>query len=272
MNKRLKKIIVSLIVLFILMVAFIFNISGIFGFIEQKTVSLRLALNTTSSISPDIVRLYVDTIPDDDKENYIEGFSRNDLRKLIESLEKWSPKLLLLNVDLNSYEDATLNSVSSDVKLAKTLKEYDNIILSTHLTKEVQSDNNYSLSNLLLSKAMADVDADRWFTKSDVTYYGNDKFPILFAEGEYVTSSNIFVTDNKVVEAKPLYRMVQQDKDYYIPSMAFYTFLRVKGLDKNKIVIKNKKLLVGDSRFALNNSGNIFLNFILKTPKHLMSI
>ena len=271
MNKKIKNVAYALITLLLLMFTFILYITGVFEGLERNFIDFRLSFGQEKNINSNIVRLHMDDLESYKLENYraytklASGkLSRNDLSKLIDYLEKAEPKLIILDFNLNNYEEGAFNFSNPDITLSKTLQNYDNIIISMQLNKDDSEETefpDYSIFNktsAMLDVLVEDDDFDR-----NNSYVVNENVPVLFMENQQLTVANFEGVDRKIREVKPVYKI--SDKDLYLPSSALYAFLKMKNKNNSRIVIKDKKLFIDNFVIRLNDNYNLYLNLKDKT-------
>lgn len=270
MNKKTKNIVLLLIILSIILFAFILNILGVFSAIETKFLDLRLSMNNTGKINDNIVRLYLDDLSKydfkkyKDLQDYRKHLPRTALSRLITYLEEGSPKLILLNFDLSNYEDPALSSISPDIILSKTLSKYKNIILASTLKKDAGVEDEFADIQFKPTKSSLKVTVNNDNIDKKITYYSHSPIPDIFVDNTTVAVPNIISEQGVVRYSKPIYKIEEKGKNYYIPSTAFAAFLKYNNLENAEITINKHKLFVNDYEFNMNNKGEIFLNLKAK--------
>ena len=266
MNKKFKQLSYVLSTLMLVMFTVILFITGIFQYCESALTDFRLSFNKDENINTNIIRLYMDDLENyklDSYKSYTKlpngKLSKNELAKLIDYIEKNDPALLILDFNLNNVEETDSSSLNMPEKnLSKTIKKYNNILLSTRLSKNPIEEDVSEYSNIEKTNALLDVLVeDEEFDKKN-TYFFNESLPLIFTENEFLTVSNVENNDKKVSEAKPIYKLA--DRETFLPSSAFYAFLKLRNKTNSRLVIKDKKLSIDKFVIRLNDSYNIYLN------------
>lgn len=266
MNEKSKNPILLLVVLSLVLFAFILEILGVFRTIETAFLDLRMSLSADKNINPNIIRLYFDDNLKKELETFEDyvptkkGISRAELAKLIEHIEAATPLLIMLNVNLTGFEDSALSSISPDTKLTETLHKYPNIIISTHLNNDENPNDEFVNPTFLPANRSLNVQIKNNSILKNITYNTHSLIPYSFIKQNSTAVANVTAENGVVRAAKPLYHINKHAREYFLPSVAFDAFLKIKKLENNSIIINKNKLFVGDYSFNLNNNGEIFLN------------
>lgn len=268
MKQQSKNVLLVLIFLIVFLFAWLFHFLGYFQIAERFFLDLKLSLNNTRVLDDKVVRIYVDDTlfynneiqPNKEK---IKNLSREKLANFIKFIETANPKLLIIKLNLLDYEDNSLSSNSPDILLSNELKEHNNIILTTDFNKKADFYKDIS-DNFLPTQTSLNVKIDNKELDKNITYYSYSQVSDIFTSTGFMSVGNILLDLNKVRYSRPIYKIVEQGKEYYLPSVAFAAFLKYHNLQDKEITIKKNILSVGEFNFPLNKYGDILINLNIK--------
>lgn len=208
---------------------------------------------------------------------------------VLDYIEQGQPKTVLFDFIFNGLNENSLN----DRKFSRVLRKYDNVVLATSLNdpkflvykkqqifldksspqKFLMSFNN--LFKLLIGKLPPKIDITGiqnspymptneplnvkiYDKKLDdaITFYSHA--PIYNIYTKYNTMGVVNIprkSDSVIRMAQPLFKLIKNDKVYYMPSLAFAGFLKYTNLDGNKIIVKNNELLLKNRKIPIDKNG-----------------
>jgi len=183
--------------------------------------------------------------------------SNETLARLVEFLEAANPKLILINLSINDYDKTNNLPLQQDESILTAINKYSNLIVSTSLNKELPEEYNYLPPDNVNTKNIVQVNFQTQKNETNIKRYINTTSLFFINNKINFSASNIQKDDKTTREAKPLYKLIYQDKEIYVPSMAFYAFLKLKNLTNEEILIKNNKIKVKDFTFSTNGKEGI---------------
>ncbi len=189
-------------------------------------------------------------------------WARNVWADVLNFIEKGKPKAVLFDLIFNELNENPKN----DLKFAQELKKYDNVVLATSL-----NDPKYLVdriprasvqnSDYLPAPKSLDVEIGNKKLENTITYYSHA--PI----HNYYTSHTTMGVVNKAVGSdavirniQPIFKLIKNDKVYYMPSLAFAGFLKYMGKEE-KIVIKNNKIFYKGRIIPVDNNGETIISW-----------
>ena len=185
--------------------------------------------------------------------------------RIINYLESANPKVLLLDILFENYEDNTFSNTSSDAKFADTLKLYNNIILSTTLTipPEIEFQKK-EYSNLQISDYEPTINPLNLIKNTNLkekTYYNHSEIPKILVNNVTTAVNNIEKSqDGKVRFFNPIYKITKDSKTYYMPSVAFASALKYVDYD-DEIIIENNKIIFPNHEILIDEFGKNLINW-----------
>ena len=178
-------------------------------------------------------------------------------------IEKGKPKAVLFDLIFNELN----KDKNNDFKFSHELKKYNNVVLATslndpaYLVKTFSKDKKIQNSNYLPTSKPLNVENNNKILDEAITYYSHA--PVT----PYYTKYNTIGVVNKVVgydsvirNAQPIFKLIKDEKIYYMPSLSFAGFLKVVGED-GKITIKDNKLYYKDRVIPINNKGETLISW-----------
>ena len=277
---------------------FLFFVLGVFlhryfNKFENKIVDLKQYLSLKylefkhhySSIRDDIVILYIDETTSIDLSQYNSPgvkywpLGRDDWARVIDYLEKSSPRVLSIAVPFTDYQDNALSTNSADIVLSKTLSKYDNIVLANSLSAP------YSDTGKIPSTAFIDIpdnpfkpirkSLDVTFAdpvqEQNVTYFSYSPIPNIFVNNSSIGYLNQPVEQfNRLRSHVPIYRVISGSSVNYVPSFPFAIFL--KYINYNDPINVSDKGIYIDNYFiplSKNAEGLVTWYGLGRTYKHL---
>lgn len=269
----------KLFIIFLFLVSFFFIFKS--NFLKLETFCLDFLLKNSTdksffnsafqSSSEDIVILNIDDISQYELGETVSKslldwpWRRIFWARIINYLEIAKPKVLLLDILFENYEDNTFSGHSSDAVLADTLKLYDNIILSTTLSipPEIEFQKN-EYADAEISDSLPTIKSLDLINHSKIkekTYFNHSEIPNIFVENTTIAVNNVEKSfDVKTRYFSPIYKIIKKSKVYYLPSVAFASAL--KYLDyQDELIIEDNKIIFPDHEIIIDNSGRNLINW-----------
>lgn len=256
MDKKLGSILLGILICFLLAVAII--CSSTIKKLELRLLDSRLSIKTNEQVNKDIIILAFDNpIEDEAIVKYLNPNSRATWGKILDFIEKGNPKAVLWNLNLAGYEDSSIASYSPDMDFANVLRKYDNVIIPTMLEKKAESYlNPFKPANESLELSSVPV-YDNY-----ILNYSAIPVPDIYIENAIVGVTTIKADKDGILRhAQPIYKIIKDGKAYYIPSIAFATFL--KYIDSPlKIKIEDNKIIAKGHVITVDKYGKNFINWL----------
>lgn len=188
---------------------------------------------------------------------------RNVWGDVVNYIEKGKPKAILFDLIFNELNE----NKSNDEKFANELKKYNNVILATSLNDpkflvdKLPKDTEIQNSNYLPTSKPINVKTDNQNIDDKITFYSHAPVHTIY------TSHNTMGVVNKVVDqdsvirnSQPIFKLIKDNKTYYIPSLAFAGFLKYMGEGDN-LQIKNNKIIYKGRIIPINKNGENAINW-----------
>lgn len=275
-NLKLK---IKLLIVFIFLTSFFFIFKTNFQNLETNCIDLLLKNSTDKSFfkntfensSDEIIILSIDDIS-----QYELGASvsrsllnwpwrRTFWSRIINYLQSANPKVLLLDIPFENYEDNTFSNHSSDAILADTFKNYDNIILSTTLSipPEIEFQKKEYIDSQIsdYEPTIKPLNLINHSNVKEKNYYNHTEIPNIFVNNTTTAVNNIEISeDNKSRYFSPIYKITKDSKVYYMPSVALATALKYLDYD-DEVIIENNKIIFPNHEIIINNQGQNLINW-----------
>lgn len=246
-TKRIRKRSLILgIILIVIIFERLISTTGLFQHLELITYDLRAKLSTDwgpfhksfKHIDKNIVIITLD------------DYSRREIAKnpelnlgsfpwrrdvwagVVDFIEKGEPKAVLFDLIFTELNENSWN----DRKLAQTFRKYDNVVLATSL-----NDPKYLVDRLPEGSAIENSDypptprplnvqIDNKTLDDAITFYSHSPVHNLYTDYNTMGIVNkVEGLDTVVRTSRPIYKLVKDDKVYYLPSLAFAGFFKVHG-------------------------------------------
>lgn len=283
---KLKIAITTIFVVLLSLFAFVFK--DFFDVIENKFVDFRSSLSTDSGLysarfkpaDKDIVIISINDITRQEVARSSElglthwPWSRVVWARLINFLEKEQPKAVIVDLNFSNYENLSSNYSYPDMHLADVLGYYDNTILSTALriphskvksllnAKNIEDfENPYNPTSASLKMKIDNPILDR-----NITYYSHAPIPNIFTNSTTMGVTNLVTYSDRgenVRYSQPVFKLIKEDKEYYIPSIALATMIKNENLEQfsELIPIENNVLKFSKHSIQLNEKGQALINW-----------
>lgn len=248
-------------------------LSGTFLFkhLELLSYDMRAKLDTDNSIlgknlnhaDKDIVVVAIDNASLKELLSHPHTWEKDVWKDVLSFIESGQPKAVLFDMVFEKTQDLPWY----DITFAHTLRKYDNTILGTSLDNPLGKDNTFTKNidlgdnDYIPTSTPLDVTIDSKKLDDAITYTTNA--PV---NDEYTQHNNMGVV-NSVLDAdyfvrknQPIFKLVKNDRIYYMPSLAFAGFLKYMG-EGGKIVVKNNKILYKGRVIPIDNQGIVNLNW-----------
>lgn len=183
---------------------------------------------------------------------------------VVKYLERSNPKAILF--DLIFSDNAQTHSFE-DTKLSWMMRSYDNVVIATSLNHPKSLVDKYKTKDLIknsdflpTSKSL-DVVVESKKMDDKITYYSHS--PINDIYTKYTPTGVVNAKkdkDNLLRTNAPLYKLIKNDKTYYIPSLAFSGFLMAMG-DDEKITLKEDKIVYKNREIPLDKDGQMNISW-----------
>ncbi len=223
------------------------------------------------SIRNNIVILSVDDLTAFDLSNHYPSgsvkwpLSRRDWAKVIDYIEQGKPNVLTLCFAFYNYEDITFSANSPDVVFADTLKRYNNIVLGTALNTALSSNQNSVLQpelqqNKPIKKSLV-VNEKPDTEVSFPNYFSFLPIPNMFVNNSQIGYVNLTKDDDgSIRRSTPISKLVTTSESYYVPSLAFATFLKYIKYNSNFDLYKYSIKFDGYS-IPVDSFGSNYINW-----------
>lgn len=177
---------------------------------------------------------------------------------IINIIEGGHPKAILFNLVFDRMD----NNHWNDLRLAQVLRRYDNIVLGTYLYDKplFEPETESIKTNFLPTHNPLIVRIDNKKLDNAITFHANSPIPDIYAQyNDIGVANNVVDRDFAVRKTRPIYKLVKDNKTYYMPSIAFAGFIKYLG-DKEDIVIKDNKILYKKRIIPIDNNGLVYIN------------
>lgn len=237
--------------------------------LELKTYDLREKISqlTTFSKKPADKKIVIVEI-DDASEKMLKNnpdvglwpWPKDTWSNIVNLIEEGHPKAILFNLVFDKMDSNHWN----DRRLAQVLRRYDNIILGTYLYDKTLSLEPAELgvkTNFLPTQNPLIVHIDNKQLDKAITFHDNSPIPDIYAQyNDIGVANNVVDRDFLVRKTRPVYKLVKDNKTYYMPSIAFAGFIKYLGGKQEDVVIKNNKVLYKGKVIPVDNKGITYIN------------
>lgn len=186
-------------------------------------------------------------------------------------IEKGRPKVILFDLLFTELNE----NPQRDKKFAKVLEKYNNVVLATALNypkesvdilpKGVKIEN----SNYLPAPKSLDVKIDNKAIDDIITYYSHTPIHNLYTKHNAMGVVNKTEdTDSVIRDSQPIFKLIKDNKVYYMPSLSFAGFLKYMGKESD-IIIKNNKIFYKDRIIPIDNEGKTSVSWHGTTRNYL---
>lgn len=181
---------------------------------------------------------------------------------VVDFIEKGDPKAIMFDIVFNDLNENSWN----DRRFAKSLRKYDNVVLGTSLNDPKYLVDKFGTNDIVNSEYLPTsrpLNVTIYDKKLDdaITYYSHAPVHDLY------TSDNTMGVVNKVSDidsviraSQPIFKLIKNDKVYYMPSLSFAGFLKYMGEDGN-VVVKNGKIFYKGRIIPVNNRGETLISW-----------
>lgn len=277
-TKRIRKRSLILgIILIVIIFEQLISMTGLFQHLELITYDLRAKLSTDwgpfhksfKHIDKNIVIITLD------------DYSRREIAKnpqlelgsfpwrrdvwagVVDFIEKGKPKAVLFDLIFTELNENSWN----DRKLAQTFRKYDNVVLATslndpkYLVDKLPKGSEIENSDYSPTPRPLKVQTDNKTLDDAITFYSHS--PVHWLYTDYNTMgvvNKVEGLDTVVRTSRPIYKLIKDDKVYYLPSLAFAGFLKYMGEDDN-IAIEHNKIYYKDRVIPVDNNGETLISW-----------
>ena len=259
------------IIVFMVIVELIFSSTSVFERLELMTYDLR-------------AKLAVDSGPFSSRFKHadkrivlvaIDDYSRKEMSKnpeinlgswpwprdvwsgIVDFIEKGEPKAILFDVVFANLNENSWN----DRRFAQTLRQYDNVVLATalndpkYLVDRLGKDAVIENSDYSPTPRPLDVQINNNKLDDAITFYSHEPVHDLYTQHNTMGVVNKVIDDDSVIrKAQPIFKLVKNNENYYLPSLAFAGFLKYVGED-GKIIVKNNEIIYKGLVIPINEKG-----------------
>lgn len=264
------------IIIFTIIVGNILSNSFFFKHLELLSYDLRSKFNTDNSLlgknlkhaDKDIVIVAIDNYSKQQLANspadmQSEEWEENVWRKVVNFIQKGHPKVIMFDMVIEKLEDKPFY----DRTFAESLIPYDSVILGTYLGAPLVNDNNFtqkvqlSKNDCIPTSSPLDVVIDDKKLDRAITYTENSPVDNLYTKYNTIGVINSVLDDDSVVRKdQPIFKLVKNDKTYYMPSLAFAGFLKYMG-EGDKIEVKNHKIFYKNRVIPIDENGVVNISW-----------
>lgn len=193
-------------------------------------------------------------------------YPRDKWAGVVDFIEKGEPKAILFDIIFTELNENSWN----DRRFAQELRRYDNIALGTALNnpnslliksypkeqieaaKKIIFETN---STYLPTSQPLDVQIDDKALDNAITYYSTSPIHDLYTQYTTIGVVNkVMDPDSVIRRSQPIFKLVEGDQTYYMPSLAFAGFLKYMG-EGDKITIKNNKIYYKSRVIPIDKNG-----------------
>lgn len=263
-------LILCIIVFFGLCGHFLSN-SYLFKHLELLSYDLRSQLNTDNSFlgrrlkqaDKNIVIVAIDNASEKELLKHPQIWEKNVWKQTVDFIEKGKPKAIMFNMVFEKLEDKPWY----DETFAQTLNSYNNTILGTYLDNPLLKENNFSNkiqienNTYIPTLTPLDVTIDDKKLDNNITYTTSAPIDNVYTKNNVMGVLNNVLDDDSIVRKnQPIFKLVKNNKTYYMPSLAFAGFMMYMG-DADKIQIKNKKIIYKDRIIPIDENGIVNISW-----------
>lgn len=271
-----KHLLILGIILFVIIFERIISITPIFKKLELMTYDIRAKIATDSGpfsekFKPADRKIVIVAIDD---------FSRNEISKnpqfklgswpwrrsvwadVVKFIEKGKPKAVLFDLIFNDLNENPLN----DEKFSQALKHYDNVVLATTLNHPkylVETNKNSQIENskYLPTARSINVETNNKKLDDNITFYSHAPVSDIYTDHNTMGVANKVAGEDSIIRySQPLYKLIKDDKVYYLPSLAFAGFLKYMGED-GTLYIKGNNIFYKGHVIPVNNNGQTLISW-----------
>lgn len=271
--KKNKKSLIIWIVLIVALLQLIISKTSAFDRLELITYDLRARLsvdtgpfsNRFKHADKKIVLVAIDDYSRKELANHPEievgswPWPRDVWSGVVDFIEKGEPKAILFDLIFANLNENTWH----DRRFAQTLRKYDNVVLATALNNpKILVDNLNSgeeqlieNSNYLPTPRPLDVSIKNKKIDKAITFYSHEPVHDMYTEHNTMGVVNKVVDVDSVIRRnQPVYKLIKNGENYYLPSLAFAGFLKYMGED-GKVIIKNNKIIYKGMVIPIDKNG-----------------
>lgn len=291
---KLKITITTILIILLSLFAFVFK--DFFEIIENKFIDLRCSLSTDTGLystrfKPADKNIVIISINDLTRQEAARSpelglthwpWSRVVWARLINFLEKEQPKAVIVDLNFSNYENLASTYSYPDMHLADVLGYYDNTILATALrlphnkfktslnSKNIKDfENPYNPTSASLNMKIDSPVLDR-----NISYHSHAPIPNIFTNSTTMGVTNLITYPDRAENVRfsqPVFKLIKDDKDYYIPSIALATMIKNENLEQfsELIPIENNVLKFSKHNIQLNEKGQALINWHSKDDAYL---
>lgn len=251
---------------------------SLYDFMARLSEDGKVRFNNYPKASDEVVILAVDNDSEkiDEKFNLNLGrwpWPRKTWSDVVEYISQGEPKSIVFDLRFEGKEGNTPEHEQSDAALTETIKNHENIVLGILLSKpgiaqrkavptappfRKQPGLKIDDSKIFLSKSKTDI-------LKYTTFY--DYHPLnenFILNAKYIGATNqVLSTNDSVIRSHvPLYRLITQGGNYYIPSLPLAAVLSVLPEEEKKpFKLTQKGIVLGKRFIPLDNKGKFFINW-----------
>lgn len=269
-------IILSIIVLMII-TGRIFSETYFFKHLELLSYDFRSKFNTdysfwnkdTNTADSNIVIVAIDNLSEktllksSSKALGQQEWEHDVWKNVVNFIERGNPKMVMFDMVFEKPEDKPWY----DASFAQTLKTYPNIILGTYLDDPIVKENNFTKSIELIKNDFTptatplDVTIDSKKLDDIITYTTNAPVNNIYTEHNTIGVINNVLDDDAIVRKnQPLFKLIKDEKTYYMPSLAFAGFLKYMG-EGGKIEVKGGKIYYKGRIIPIDEEGIVNISW-----------
>ncbi len=259
------------IILFVVVVELIFSSTSVFERLELMTYDLRAKLAVdggpfSSHFKHADKKIVIVAIDDYSRKEMSKNpdinlgswpWPRDVWSGIVDFIEKGEPKAILFDVVFANLNENSWN----DRRFAQTLRKYDNIVLATalndpkYLVDNLGKDAIIENSDYSPTPRPLDVQINDKKLDDTITFYSHEPVHDLYTQHNTMGVVNKVVDDDSVIRrAQPIFKLVKNNENYYLPSLAFAGFLKYVGED-GKIIVKANKITYKGLVIPINKKG-----------------
>ncbi len=183
---------------------------------------------------------------------------------VVDFIEQGKPKMILFDLIFNELNDNPLN----DKKFASTLKKYDNVVLATSLNDPeylVTEENRHLVKNSYYKPTKRPLDITfhgrNTSIEEKIAYHSHAPVHNLYTKHNTMAVVNKVVGEDSVIRrSQPIFKLIKDDKVYYMPSLSFSGFLKYMGED-GKIDVKNNKIRYKGRVIPIDDNGEVNISW-----------
>lgn len=183
--------------------------------------------------------------------------------EIVNFIEKGKPKAILFDLVFNELNE----NPQHDLKFAQQLKKYNNVVLATSLNDPkyfadmLPKGSKIENSNYLPAPKSLNVKVDNKKLDDSITYYSHAPVHNIYTKNNMMGVVNKVVgADSVIRNSQPIFKLVKNNKTYYLPSLSFAGFLKYMGED-GIITIKNNNIYYKDRVIPINDKGEISISW-----------